>query len=394
MNNRITKRAVDALKPGKRDVLIWDGEVRGFGVRCRPGGATYYLLKYRMGGRQRWYTIGKHGSPWTAETARREAKRLLGEVARHHDPAAVRDAGKAAKTVAELGKRFLNEHVPQRCKPSTAGEYARCVGLFINKSNLAGLKVEDVTPDDVAAFHHGLRRIPYQANRALGVLSNMMNLAEVWRMRPNGSNPCRHITKYPEHKRERYLSEAELARLGVVLTEVDQDGTVIPSAVAAIRLLIFTGARLSEILTLRWDYVEHSYLRLPDSKTGAKLIFLNPPARELLARLPRIEDNPYVIPGNKPGACLVNLQKPWRLIRARAGLEAVRIHDLRHTFASMGAASGLSLPMIGKLLGHTQAATTERYAHLADDPVRAASETIGQRIDAAMKGEATGADVV
>ena len=167
-----------------------------------------------------------------------------------------------------------------------------------------------------------------------------------------------------------------------------------PSAVAAIRLLIFTGARLSEILTLRWDYVEHSYLRLPDSKTGAKLIYLNPPARELLARLPRIEDNPYVIPGDKPGACLVNLQKPWRLIRARAGLEDVRIHDLRHTFASIGAARGLSLPMIGKLLGHTQAATTERYAHLADDPVLAASEAIGQRIAAAMKGEATGADVV
>jgi integrase len=222
----------------------------------------------------------------------------------------------------------------------------------------------------------------------------MMNLAEVWRMRPNGSNPCRHIKKYRENKRERYLSEAELARLGEALTEVDQDGTVMPSAVAAIRLLIFTGARLSEILTLRWDYVEHSYLRLPDSKTGAKVIYLNPPASELLARLPRIVDNPYVIPGNKPGARLVNLQKPWRLIRARAGLEDVRIHDLRHTFASIGAASGLSLPMIGKLLGHTQAATTERYAHLADDPVRAASEAIGQRIDAAMKGEATGADVV
>ena len=161
------------------------------------------------------------------------------------------------------------------------------------------------------------------------------------------------------------------------------------------RLLVFTGARLSEVLNLRWQDVdvERAKLWLPDSKTGRKALYLSAPALQVLADLPRLDGNPHVICGDKPGARLVNIQKPWRRIRARAGLEDVRLHDLRHSFASVAAAGGLSLPMIGKLLGHTQAATTQRYAHLAADPVRAANEAIGQRIAAMMKGGA-GSDVV
>ncbi len=191
-------------------------------------------------------------------------------------------------------------------------------------------------------------------------------------------------------------SEAELSRLGEALAAGVREGTETMFMIAAIRLLLFTGARLGEILGLRWDYVdiERACLRLPDSKTGQKVLYLNAPALEVLAALPRVEANPYVICGKREGAHLVNLEKPWRRIRARATLDDVRLHDLRHSFASFGAAGGLSLLMIGKLLGHTQAATTERYAHLAADPVRAANEAIGERIAAAMKGEATGADVV
>jgi integrase len=214
----------------------------------------------------------------------------------------------------------------------------------------------------------------------------MFNLAENWALRPDGSNPCRHVEKFKEHKLERFLSETELARLAETLVEAEQARIELPSVIAAIRLLLFTGARLSEILTVRWEHVnfEEHCLRLPDSKTGAKTIYLSPPALEVLNGLQRQDGNPYVIIGAKPGAHLINLRKPWHRIRTKAGLDNVRIHDLRHSFASMAVAGGLSLPVIGALLGHTQAATTQRYAHLAADPLKQAANLTGARITAAM----------
>jgi integrase len=290
--------------------------------------------------------------------------------------------------VGALGARFLGEYVRQHCKPRTAYEYRRAVGLFINPA-LGRHRISDVQRADVARFHHDLRDRPYQANRALGVLSKMMNVAEEWGLRPDGSNPCRHVKKYRELKRERYLTRDELQRLGGVLTEDQTKSAESPFAIAALGLLVLTGARLSEILTLRWENVdiENGLLRLPDSKTGAKLIYLNAAAVQLLRRVPRIQNNPHVIAGGKPGAHLVELQKPWRRIRAKANLGDVRIHDLRHSFASVAAGTGMSLPMIGKLLGHSGPVTTARYAHLAADPIRAASNLIGAEIDAAMNGQ-------
>jgi integrase len=226
----------------------------------------------------------------------------------------------------------------------------------------------------------------------MAVLSKMLNLAEKWGERPDGSNPCRHVEKYRERKRERFLSQAELARLGEALAEAERNGSESPYAIAAIRLLILTGARVSEILTLEWGHVdfERACLRLPESKSGAKVVHLSPPARELLASLPRIEGNPYVLPGLKERAHLVNLEAPWRRIRARASLEDVRLHDLRHSFASVGAGAGLSLPVIGALLGHSQPGTTARYAHLATDPLKQANNVIGTRIATALEGKAKG----
>jgi integrase len=342
----------------------------------------------RVGGRQRWLTIGRHGSPWTPDNARREALRLLGLKAAGRDPASERDNQKGVITVAALGARFLDEYVPQHCKPRTAYEYRRAVELFINPA-LGRHRISDVQRADVARFHHDLRDRPYQANRALGVLSKMMNIAEEWGLRLDGSNPCRHVKKYREVKRERYLTREELQRLGRVLTEDQTKSVESPFAVAALGLLVLTGARLSEILTLRWEDVdlENCLLRLPDSKTGAKLIYLNAAAIQLLRRIPRMKDNAYVIAGGKPGAHLVELQKPWRRIRAKANLDDVRIHDLRHSFASVAAGTGMSLPMIGKLLGHSQPVTTARYAHLAADPIRAASNLIGAELTAAMNGK-------
>jgi integrase len=387
METKISKRAVDQLTPNHPKTILWDSELKGFGVRCRPSGARFYILKTRIGGQQRWLTIGRHGSPWTPETARREALRLLGLKATGLDPATQRDRQKGAITVAELGVKFLDEYVAQYCKPTTAELYRYAVELHINPV-LGRQHVVDVTRPDVARLHHQLRDRPYQANRVLAVISKMMNLAEAWGLRPDGTNPVRHIKKNREAKRERYLTDEELQRLGTVLVDGHASQAESPFALAAIWLLILTGARLTEVLTLKWAYVdiENSVLHLPDSKTGAKPVYLNVAAISLLQSIPRMEGNPYVIAGKIAGARLINLQKPWRRLRKQAGLEDVRIHDLRHSFASVAVGSGMSLPMIGKLLGHTQPATTARYTHLAADPMRAASGLVGAKIDSLMRG--------
>jgi Arm DNA-binding domain/Phage integrase, N-terminal SAM-like domain len=248
MAQKVSKRTVDQLSAG----VIWDRDVKGFGVRCRILGAKYYVLKMRAGGRQRWITIGRHGSPWTPETARREALRLLGLRAAGKDPALERDRRKGAITIAELGERFLQEYVPQHCKPRTAYEYRRAVELFINPA-LGRHRISDVLRADVATFHHDLRDRPYQANRALGVLSKMMNLAEAWGLRLDGSNPCRHIKKYREDKRERYLTKQELQQLGAVLADAQANATESPFAIAAIGLLVLTG--VSAVSTHETDWV-------------------------------------------------------------------------------------------------------------------------------------------
>lgn len=386
---KLTKRIVDAVKPGE---IIWDSEVKGFGVRCQRRDKVF-ILKAKARGRWRWMSIGPHGSPWTSETARTEAKRILGEIADKKDPAAIRDAEKTNPTVSQMGEMFLRDHVKVKRKPRTLVTYRDQLERLANPV-IGKTRVVDITRSDIAKLHHSLRGTPYQANRTMALLSKMFNWAEQIGYRQDGSNPCRHIEKYPEKKRERFLSDVEQARLGDVLSEAG--GRESPYVLAAIRLLMFTGARLSEILTLKWEHVdiENGVLRLPDSKTGQKVVFLNAPALEVLYGIPRIEGNSYVICGEKDGAHLVNLQKPWGRIRKNAGLEDVRLHDLRHSFASVAASGGLSLPMIGKLLGHTQAETTQRYAHLAADPLRAANEAIGQRIAAVMRGDKGHAKII
>ena len=382
---KISKTAVDALKP---ENVLWDTVVRGFGVRCREGGTRTYIVQYRAGSGRgaplRKYTIGKHGSPWTPDTARKEARRVLGLVASGADPAAERMCDKKAGTVARLCETFLTEHVEAKRKERTATEYRRLIDLVIRPA-LGNLKVADVTRAHVNRLHHSLRATPYQANRVLAVCSAMFTKAEAWGFRPDGSNPCQHIEKFKEVARERMLSTDELARLGDALA--GHRGS--PYVIAAVKLLVLTGARLSEVLALRWECVDfqRGEARLPDSKTGVKTIHLPPPALAVLADLPRVERNPHVIVGEVSGAALVNLGKPWRVIRKQAGLDNVRLHDLRHAFASVAAGSGMGLPIIGKMLGHTQAQTTQRYAHLAADPVKAAAASVAGTIAAAMSGK-------
>ncbi len=391
MRGRITKRAVDALRPADdgAEAMLWDTELKGFGCRVQRGGGKSYVLHYRAGtGRGapiRKLTIGRHGSPWTPETARSEAKRLLGLVESGADPAAEKIARQGAPTVADLAERFLAEHAEAKRKARTAVEYRRLLDKIILPA-LGKRRVADITRADVDKLHHARRATPYQANRLLAVLSKMFALAERWGLRPDGSNPCRHFEKFAEKKRERMLSPVELARLGDAL--VAYGGS--PYAVAAVKLLVFTGARLGEVLGLRREWIdfERGEARLPASKTGAKTLHLPPPALAVLAELPRLDGNPYVIAGAKPGAALVNLEKPWRAIRRPAGLDDVRLHDLRHAFASVAASSGMGLPIIGKMLGHSQPATSARYAHLASDPVKAAAAAVAGKIAAAMGGGA------
>ena len=237
----------------------------------------------------------------------------------------------------ELGERFLDEYVPTHCRPSTAREYRRSVEIFINPK-IGTRKVIDIERADIAKLDHGLRGKPYQANRTLGVLSKMFNLAEVWGLRPDGSNPCRHVKKYKEEGRERFLSDDEYNRLGKALRTAETDGAETQSAINPIWLLMLTGCRLNEIVTLKWNCVDldASELRLPDSKTGAKTVNLGAAAVEQLKAIMKQEDNDYIITGNKSGKHLTDLQHPWRRIREQAKLDDVWLHYLRHSFASRG----------------------------------------------------------
>ena len=379
---RITKRSVDAIKAGGTDTVYWDGELTGFGLRVRRSGRKSYVVQTRIAGKLCWFTIGPHG-PLNPDQARARALEILACAKRGIDPRDADARREAEPSMADLGRRFLEEYVPVHCKPSTQEEYRRSVRLFVDPV-IGELRVPEVQRKDIAALHHGLRDKPYQANRTLGVLSKMFSLAEVWGWRPDGSNPCRHVKRYKEHKRERFLSPEETERLGQILREAEEE---MPSAVAAFRLLLLTGCRMSEIRDLRWDHVKDVCIELPDAKTGGRVVPLGPEARAVLSAIPRDEDNPWVIAGRLPGSHLTDLQRPWRRIRKQAGLEGVRIHDLRHSFASRALALGESLTMIGKLLGHTQVQTTARYAHLARDSIQTAAARITESIGGNLLGD-------
>ena len=283
--------------------------------------------------------------------------------------------------MADLAARYMEEHVAVHCKASTAEGVQGLLDKYI-VPEFGRLPLLAVERDRVVAFHARLSGVPYAANRAVAVLSRMYRMAASWGMVPDGMNPCRGVRKFPTRPRERFLTDTEFRRLGTVLDRAVADGGVSVHAVAAIRLLLLTGCRKSEILSLRWQDVDLAAgeIRLADSKTGPRAVPLSPPAVRVLAELPRVADSPWVIPGQKPGTHLSNLDGPWWIVRKRADLEEVRIHDCRHSFASRALALGESLPVIAKLLGHRQVQTTARYAHLARDSVKASAARVAASI--------------
>jgi integrase len=383
---KISKRTVEALEAKDRDVDHYDEDLKGFGVRVRPSGRKTYFVMMRHRCVMRRFTIGTHGAV-TAESARLKAKQIISDLAIDKNPTEVQEAVRNSVTVRFLGERFIEEYVPCHLKPSTAGEYKRCVEIFINPE-IGTLKLVSVERADIAKIHHQLRHIPYQANRVLGVLSIMFNLAESWGLRPQFSNPCRGVKKFKEFKRERFLSREELRRLGEAL-RIEEEFA--PSAVNCIRLLLLTGCRLGEIQTLKWSYLDLDMCLafLPDSKTGRKTLYLGSVAVKLLKSIPRRMNNPFVITGDIERQYLTDMQKSWRRIRKLAVLPDVRIHDLQHTFASSGVTLCQGLPVISRLLGRTQPQTTTRYSHLAATPALEVADKISSNLAKCIEWETT-----
>ena len=331
---KITKRAVDALVPEERERIFWDDDIKGFGVRVHPTGRKVYIVKYRHEGRAVKVTIGPHG-PITPAAARAKAAEIVTLAKTGRDVAGKTPHGRGSATVTDLARRFMDEYAPAHLKPSTVRLYRKIIDNRI-LPRFGKRRVSDIGKSDVSALHHDMRDVPGHANRTLGLFSRMMTLAEVWEMRPEGVNPCRHVKKYPEHKRERFLSDDEYRRLGAALRDAEKEGFASPAVVAAIRLLMLTGCRSGEITSLRWEYVdlEMGEIRLPDSKTGSKVVHLGEPAIDVLRGIPRMEDNPWVLPGFKRDQHISYLHDSWRRVLDRAGIENLRIHDLRHSCAT------------------------------------------------------------
>lgn len=378
---KLTKRVVDAAAPNAERYVIWDSALKGFGLRVEPSGTKTFLVRYRIAGRKRFVAVGRFG-PLTPEQARGLAQTTLADVGAGRDPAEERRRERAAITVAELARRFLAEHVAPKRKETTAIHYRSLIERYLIPRHGAR-KAHDLSRADLARLHLSMQEQPYQANRLLAVIASIYSFGERMGLTPEAYNPASRIERFPESRRERFLNKEELGRLGESFRRFEQDGRF-KEGVAALRLLLFTGARLREILNLRWEHVdlERGLLLLPDSKTGKKTITLNAPAMMVLKSLERV--GACVISGANPDVPRADLKKSWAAITEDSALDGLRIHDLRHSFASVGAGAGLGLPIVGKLLGHTQAATTQRYAHLDADPVRLAANKIGATLAAAL----------
>jgi integrase len=433
----VSKRSVDALrcKSGQDRVFLWDDALEGFGVAAFPSrktdangkevpGKKVFVVQFRQNGRSRRMTIGKYGV-LTPEEARSKAKKLLGAVEDGADPIKARRDARAVRTFKEVGEEFLRLHVDAKRKPATKSHYEHMLETYIYKA-IGSRRMNDIRRVDITRLHADLADRGHTANRCLSVISAIWNWAARRDEAKADANPTLGIERNEERGKERFLSSVELARLGDALRRAETVGLPwnvdatkpkakhIPKgpkvrqidvhAVAAIRLLILTGARLREILHAKWDYVdsERGALNLPDSKTGKKTIYLSAAALAVLNEIPRVPGSPYIIPGEKrakkkgeakaPPSPRADLKRPWAAVSRAADLENVRLHDLRHSFASMGAGASLGLPIIGKLLGHSKPATTARYSHLDADPMRRAADIIGNQIAAAMASK--GADVI
>lgn len=394
MKAKLTKRVIDAAQAAAVDSFTWDGEVKGFGLKVTPAGRKIYILQTRFRGKLRRFTIGVHGSPWTVDQARDQAKRMLTMMLDGEEPTAKASA-KASLTVAELCDRYFKEGCETKKASTVAidrGRIARHIKPLLGTRLVSEVDHADVvrfmrdiadgkTAANIKTVKRGRARVrggKGAATRTVGLLGSIFTFAIQEKLRLD--NPVKGIAKYPERSFDRVLNINEMRDLAkAVLLEARTGNT---SAAQAILFLFLTGCRKGEALTLRWSFIdfETKCLRLPDSKTGAKLLPLGDPAIKLLKSIPRVEKCPFVFAGHRSGHHLVGLQKAWKRVKKAAKLDDLRLHDLRHNFISIGASGGESLYILGKVAGHTNATTTQRYAHLQYDPIRDAANRIATQI--------------
>ena len=390
---KLTKTLVNALEAeNNKPALLWD-QLAGFGVKALPTGKKVFVVKYRTsgGGRsapQRWQTLGTFGAI-TVDQARQMAPQILAAVACGDDPQYEKLAKRSARKLQDVWDRFATDELPLK-KPSTRRDYEAQWNDAL-KPKFGTTLVKDIKRPDVDKFHKNMRETPYQANRILALFSRIMNLAERWEYRAQGTNPCRYVEKFKEESRERYLSIDEIGRISRGIDSLTAMNQLWQDAGNAVKLLLLTGARVTELTQAMWQWlnVEAKVLELPDSKTGKKTIYLSPTAIEILElqrTVSRDKESEYIFPGRSKGKPLHNLRKPSGKICEEAGISGVRLHDLRHTAASIAVGQGLGLPIVGRLLGHSQAQTTQRYAHVDSDPALKAAKIVGDIVGAALKG--------
>jgi len=382
------KLAREATAPAKGQALTWDTDIRGFGLRVTGKGAKAFVFNYRAGGVERRMTIGQYPA-WSVQAARNEAKELRKRVDRGDDPMGERHEDREAATVKRLWELYERDHLPTK----RDAKRDRQIWERHVKGELGNRKVAAVRRTDVRQLHREIsERAPIRANRVLALLSKMFGMAVTdYEMRPD--NPTKGVPRNPENKRERFLSQAEIAAVSEALAAYPSQ-----TAANAVRMLLLTGARKSEVMRMRWDQVDLAagVWTKPSAHTKQQKqhrVPLSAPAQQLLHDIAwQQEDNPseWVFPGRDPAEPISQLHSCWDFVRDRTGLHDVRMHDLRHTYASILVSAGMSLPMIGHLLGHTQPTTTQRYAHLYDDPLREATERVG----AVVTGAGQGGDVV
>jgi integrase len=392
MSVRLTDAVVAALKPTDRDQFRFDSLLSGYAVRTTPAGVKILFAQARNGRKVR-HTVGHWPGMKVAE-GRELARLAIADIKAGRDPryASQQLAVSTSLTIADFAEKWATEHVRTKLKPKTQADYTdhlrRHIVPMFGRSTIAGLSWADAN-----ALHVALKDKPSSANRALNVLHSMMAYAVRLKLRPD--NPCRDIKRYPERSHERFLSPREFVLALEAIDEAERDGAITAHAAAGLKLCLYTGARRGEVCAANWTQIDWTrrLIRLSDSKTGRpRTIHLNDQAVAILKTISRV--GPHVIAGGPFGQPYTGLSYAWGFARRRRGLIDVRLHDLRHSFASLALANGVPLAMVGKLLGHEKASTTQRYAHLAADTVAAASDAVGTALAAVIERNSTSADVV
>jgi integrase len=391
---KLTPAFVDALPFDGSEKTFFDSTLPGFCLRITAAGKKLWIARARQGDRRIKISLGEYPSK-SLSKARSEAHAALQDIRDGKDPRVEKAARRASAmagqlTVADLADRWLTVYVRPKLKPRTVDDYERILEQRI-KPRFGALPVVRVSKSDVTSFHASMANTPRRANYVVATFRALMNFAEEEGLRPPQSNPARRLKMFRQGVRERFLSEDEIGKAGEAITAAESAKKIGPHAAAGLRLALFTGARSGEISAAKWSQIDwqRKHIRLPDSKGNVpRTIHLSAAAIEVLKELPRV--GMFIVAGRAPGRGLApeeahrNLGRAWIIARAYAGLQDVRLHDLRHSFASLAAGRGVSLQMIGKLLGHRVPATTARYAHLARDHASSVNDDLGEVMKAAI----------